>query len=85
MYEVYLERAAERDLKKLPPTDFRRIIREISRLKGTPRPSSGCRKITGSKHDWRIRVGDYRVIYEIDDYAKIIRIMRVRLREEAYR
>jgi len=42
-------------------------------------------KITGSKNDWRIRIGDYRVIYEIDEKAKHVRIFRVRHRREAYR
>ncbi len=84
MYEVYLERAAERDLKRLSAKDFRRIISHLKPLSKTPRPS-GCRKITGSKRDWRIRVGNYRIIYEIDAKAKAVKVMRVRHRREAYR
>ena len=84
MYEVYLEHAAERDLRKLPAEDFYRIVPHIKNLAENPRPS-GCRKITGSKRDWRIRVGDYRIIYEIDEKSKIVRVMRVRYRREAYR
>ncbi|MCJ7674056.1 MAG: type II toxin-antitoxin system RelE/ParE family toxin [Sedimentisphaerales bacterium] len=84
MYEVYLERAAERDLRRLSADYFRRIIRQIKALSERPRPV-GCRKITGSKNDWRIRIGDYRVIYEIDDRAKVVRVMRVRHRREVYR
>ena len=84
MYEVYLERAAENDLKRLPTTTFQRIIPQIRALAENPRPS-GCRKLAGSKNDWRIRVGDHRVLYEIDEKVKAVRIMRVRHRREVYR
>ncbi len=84
MYEVYLEHTAEKDLRKLTPEFFHRIVAEIKKMAENPRPS-GCRKITGSKRDWRIRVGDYRIIYEIEEKAKIVRVMRVRYRKEAYR
>jgi mRNA interferase RelE/StbE len=84
VYEVFLERAAERDLKRLSASDFQRIISHIRALADNPRPS-GCHKISGSKNDWRIRIGDYRVIYEIDEKAKAVRVMRVRHRREVYR
>jgi mRNA interferase RelE/StbE len=84
VYEVYLEKAAENDLKRLPTTTFHRIIPHIKALAQNPTPS-GCRKLTGSKNDWRIRIGDHRVLYEIDEKAKAVRIMRVRHRREAYR
>ena len=68
MYEVFLERRAEQDLdlKKLSTEIFHRIIPHLEALSENPKPP-GCRKITGSKSDWRIRVGDYRVIYEVDE------------------
>jgi len=84
LYEVYLERSAERDLKRVSSDDFHRIVSRIQDLAEKPRPE-GCRKITGSISDWRIRIGDYRVIYEIDDKARIVRVMRVRHRKEVYR
>jgi len=84
VYEVVLERAAERDLKRLSAGDFHRIIPNIKALAHDPRPPA-CRKLSGSKSDWRIRIGDYRVIYEIDDKAKAVRVMRVRHRREVYR
>jgi mRNA interferase RelE/StbE len=84
VYEVYLERAAEHDLKRLPIEIYRRVIDDIKGLTADPRPS-GCRKISGSKSDWRIRIGDYRVVYEIDEKTKVVRVMRVRHRREAYR
>jgi len=84
VHEVYLERSAERDIKRLSADDFRRLILHIQALAENPRPP-GCRKITGSKSDWRIRIGEYRVIYEIDDRNKAVRVMRIRHRREAYR
>ena len=84
MYEVYLERSAENDIKRLPTPIFHRIIRQIKTLAENPRPS-GCRKIAGSKNDWRIRISDYRIIYEIDEKAKAVKVMRVRHRREVYR
>lgn len=84
MHEVYLEGAAERDLKRLGAEEFHRIVGIIRGLGENPRPS-GCRKIASSKNDWRVRVGSYRIIYEIDDKAKTIKILRIRYRREAYR
>ena len=84
MYEVLIESAAQADLNRLSADILRRIGPHLKALAENPRPP-GCRKITGSHDDWRIRIGDYRVIYEIDDSSTTIRIMRVRHRREAYR
>jgi mRNA interferase RelE/StbE len=84
VFEVLLERAAEADLKRLSRENFDRTIPHIKALAEDPRPP-GCRKISGSKNDWRIRIGDYRVLYEIDDKAKTVKVFRVSHRREAYR
>ena len=84
MYEVFLERAAERALKRLSRRDFTRIITAIKELAANPRPS-GCRKLSGGDWDWRLRIGDYRVLYEVDDEARAVRVLLVRHRREAYR
>ena len=84
MYRVFLERAAERDLRRLPARLRNRIIAAIQALADEPRPT-GCRKLTGSDRDWRIRLGDYRIVYEIDDRPKEVRVNRVRHRREVYR
>lgn len=84
VYEVYLERRAEQDLKRLSPRNFQSVISHVKALAENPRPA-GCRKISSSVNDWRIRVGDYRVIYEVKDDEKAVRVMRVRHRREAYR
>ena len=84
MYRVFLERAAERDLRRLPPRLHSRVIMAIQALADEPRPG-GCRKLTRSDRDWRIRVGDYRIVYEIDDAAREVGVNRVRHRREVYR
>ena len=84
MYEVLIERTAERDLRSLSSPLFLRIIPHIRSLAENPRPA-GCHKLAGSKNDWRIRIGDYRVIYEIDDRRKLVKVFRVRHRREVYR
>ncbi len=84
MYRVLLERNAERDLSRLAPAIHDRVVEAIRRLARNPRPP-GCRKLAGSKNDWRIRAGDYRVVYEIADETRVVRVNRVRHRREVYR
>lgn len=84
MYRVFLERAAERDLHRLSQRLHDRVIIAIQSLGKNPRPR-GCRKLTGTEADWRIRVGDYRIVYEIDDDSEAVRVNRVRHRREVYR
>lgn len=84
MHDVLLERAAERDLKAVPRAVFDRIITQLKALAHNPRPT-GCRKIVGSQNDWRVRIGNYRIVYEVDDKANTVRIMRIRHRREVYR
>ena len=84
MYRVLLERAAEKDLARLSSAIHNRVIAAIQALARNPRPP-GCRKLAGSQNDWRIRVGDHRVIYEIADEIRVVRVNRVRHRREVYR
>jgi mRNA interferase RelE/StbE len=62
---------------------FTRIDRKILALADQPRPP-GCKKLKGYKDQWRIRVGDWRVVYIIDDAAKRVSIARVAHRKEVY-
>ena len=84
MYRVFLERAAEKQLRQSSARLHDRVIAAIQALAKNPRPA-GCRKLAGTDNDWRIRVGDYRIVYEIDDAAHEVRINRVRHRREVYR
>ena len=83
-YRVLLERAAEKELSRLPKEMHDRIVPAIQSLAANPRPP-GYRKLAGGKNDWRIRVGDYRVINEIADEIRVVRVNRVRHRREVYR
>jgi len=83
-YEIYIESRAEKDLKKLGPELFTLIVAEIKNLAENPHPHNS-RKITGSINGWRIRIGDYRVLYEIDNKSKAVKVMKVKHRRDAYR
>jgi mRNA interferase RelE/StbE len=84
MYRILLERSAEKDLARLSSEIHDRVIAAMQALATNPRPP-GCRKLAGTKHDWRVRVGDYRVVYEIADRIRAVRVNRVRHRREVYR
>ena len=84
MYEVLIERRVERQLRRLPEDVLRRIARVMVDLGKDPRPP-GCRKLVGSTNDWRIRVGDYRLLYEVIDADRVVRVMHVRHRRDAYK
>ena len=84
MFEVVLERAAEKDLRRLSDQIHDRIVEGIYTLATNPRPP-GAKKLSGSTNNWRIRVGHYRVLYEIADNIRIVRVYRVRHRRDAYR
>jgi mRNA interferase RelE/StbE len=84
VFEIVLERGAEKDLRRLSDDVHERVIDGISTLAENPRPP-GAKKLAGSKSNWRIRVGEYRVLYEIADAVRIVRVYRVRHRSDAYR
>ena len=83
-YEITFARSARRELQALEAQLVARIWARIQALRGQPRPP-GCRKVQGEEAVWRIRVGDYRVIYEIKDATRIIDVVAVRHRRDAYR
>jgi mRNA interferase RelE/StbE len=83
-YRVEFRGAAERELRRIDRQTIPRLIEAIRSLAEEPRPA-GTRKLAGSEQAYRIRVGDYRVVYTVDDEAKLVSIDRVRHRREAYR
>jgi mRNA interferase RelE/StbE len=83
-YSVSFRRSAEKDMRKLASSIQDRVIEAVEKLAKAPRPS-GCKKLAGSEDAYRIRVGDYRVIYTVDDVILIVAIERVRHRREVYR
>jgi mRNA interferase RelE/StbE len=84
VHKVLLERNAEKDLDRIPPNIRSRIISALQSLAQNPRPR-GCRKLADGVNDWRIRVGQYRVLYELDDRNKLVSVNRVRHRRDVYR
>jgi len=82
-YTVIILRAARKSLAQLPEADYQRVIAAINALAQNPRPP-GCIKLTGSPY-WRIRVGVYRVIYDIEDTARIVTVVTVGHRRDVYR
>ncbi len=84
MYRVVVERSAEKDLRRLPLDVRVRVADALRSLANDPRPA-GSRKLTGTKRDWRIRVGHYRIVYEIADSIRVVRVYRIRHRKEVYR
>jgi len=83
-HRVVLTKRACRDLKQFIPAVYTRIIKRIEQLATDPRPP-GARKITDTADRYRIRIGDYRVIYQVEDDRLLILVIRVRHRREAYR
>ena len=83
-YQVVLGRVAKRDLQHLDRVWQRRVAKHLQTLIDAPRPS-GVVKLRGAENEWRIRVGDYRIIYEIDDNKSLVTILRIRHRRQAYR
>lgn len=84
MYQVTIARQALKELENLPKKSTLQIVKAIDDLSINPRPT-GCKKLKGeNEYLWRIRVGNYRVIYSIDDKIKIIDVRKIGHRKEIY-
>jgi mRNA interferase RelE/StbE len=81
-YEVLILRRAQKELADLSKTDYERVRDGIAALADNPRPV-GCRKLVG-REGWRIRSGDYRAIYEIDDVQKTATVLHIGHRRDVY-
>ncbi|MGO8787945.1 MAG: type II toxin-antitoxin system RelE family toxin [Terriglobia bacterium] len=82
-YSLEIKPSAGKELDALDNALFARIDRKIMSLADNPRPA-GCKKLRGYKDPWRIRVGDYRVVYLLDDAKALVTIVRVAHRKEVY-
>ena len=82
-YTLEIKHSAQKELDALDDALFSRIDRKIVVLANNPRPA-GCKKLKGYKDQWRVRVGDWRVLYIIDDAAKLVTITRIAHRREVY-
>lgn len=83
-YSITFARSAKKELEYLPSKVVNRIFPKIEALGEKPRPR-GCKKLSGEGNLWRIRVGNYRVIYSIDDNLHVVDVIQVRHRSDAYR
>lgn len=82
-YRLSIPRRVSKRMEKLPIRDYDRVDRAILALADDPRPP-GCTRLRG-RTDWRIRVGDYRIVYGIDDERRVVEILHVAHRREVYR
>ncbi len=83
-YAVVFARSARKELQNLDPQIARRIIKQIEALAINPRPS-GVVKLEGATDLWRIRVGQWRVVYRTSDRDRLVDVIAVRHRSDAYR
>ena len=83
MYKIELRRKAQRALDRLPKDDFNAVLGTVKDLANIPRPK-GVEKIR-SAGLWRIRQGDYRIVYSIDDGQRTVTVLRIGHRREIYR
>ena len=83
-YVVVFARSARKELESLDHIIALRILRKIEDLPLNPRPV-GCKKLAGQNSLWRIRIGDYRVVYSIDDGRRLVDISIIRHRSKVYK
>lgn len=82
-YSILLTRSAAKELEAVPMNDRRRIVRRIAALADDPRPA-GVEKLSGD-NKFRVRQGDYRILYEIVDAELIVTVVRIGNRRDVYR
>ncbi len=83
-FSIQWRKSTKKDLRSLPRNEVSRIIGAVEKLADHPLPH-GSEKLAGSEHTCRIRVGNYRVVYELFRDANLVEIQRVRHRKEVYR
>jgi mRNA interferase RelE/StbE len=83
VYKIFFRRSVLKDLAKIPKSELQRIIKKIEKLAHDPRPK-GCEKISGQDR-FRIRQGNYRIIYSIQDDELTIWVVKIGHRREIYR
>ena len=83
-YSISFARSARKELERLPDDVANRVLAKIEALAEIPRPA-GIIKLHGQKNLWRLRVGDYRVVYSVDDSSKEVDVSVIRHRRDVYR
>ena len=83
-FRIEWKKSTRKDLRKLPASVTERVVAVVEGLADNPFPH-GVEKLTGSEHAYRIRLGDYRIVYEVVLESKLVEIQRVRHRKDVYR
>jgi len=83
-YQVIIPKPVQKQLDDLHDDIFKRAIEKLDGLKENPRPI-GCIKLKGFKNEYRIRIGDYRIRYEINDQEKIVLMLHCKHRRDIYK
>jgi len=83
-YQVVVPKPVQKQLESLPDTVRERVLKRIAALKENPRPP-GCVKLKGYENEYRIRIGNYRVRYEVRDEESIVLLLHCKHRKDAYR
>jgi mRNA interferase RelE/StbE len=83
-FRIEWKKSTRKDLRRLPASTEERIVEIVENLAEDPFPH-GVEKLSGSQHAYRIRVGDYRVVYEVVVELKLVEIQRVRHRKDVYK
>ena len=82
-YSIEIKKSATKEMAKLPKVHLQRIVEKIQALSTTPRPE-GCKKLSADEK-YRIRVGNYRILYSIEDNQLIVYVVKIGHRKEVYR
>jgi len=82
-YKITIKKSAARELDEIPKKDLRKVVKRIQTLARNPRPS-GSQKLS-AQQCYRVRQGDYRIVYSIDDEDSLIDIVKIGRRREIYR
>ncbi|MCX7044269.1 MAG: type II toxin-antitoxin system RelE/ParE family toxin [Candidatus Sumerlaeota bacterium] len=83
LYHIKIRRSAEKDMERLPARIFNAMSDAILDLRENPRPN-GCKKLSGSD-EYRVRVGDYRILYVISDLERVVEVVSAGHRKDIYR
>jgi mRNA interferase RelE/StbE len=84
LYRIFFKPSVEKDLRNLPKATIKNIFLHIERLKQEPYPRQSI-KLAGAEYLYRLRIGDYRIIYSVDQTVRIITIHYIRHRREVYK
>lgn len=83
-YQLRIKKSAYKELSKMPKVTVLRISKVIDQFKTNPYPK-GCKKFKGSENNYRVRVGDYRILYSIYDDVLIIEVVKIAHRKDVYK